>query len=136
MTLQNAQNDVVFSVISDGSLPGWQRLLIDVELIEYDDGYDLESVCIAILRHSDNTFEQKQFSLTKSTRDAIVNLYKFHKENNFQKIGGFELQLDYPGKYVFTYNYDKPNRLNGVWDEAHQSRLNNYLEHYKAEIKR
>jgi hypothetical protein len=41
--------------------------------------------------------------------------------------------VDQPGKFGFSFSYDPPKRMNGVFDDESMGRFDRYLESYKAE---
>ncbi len=133
MSFTEAQNAIVRSVAADMGRSDWERIFVDAEILEQDDGYDIDTVSFVIVRDSGGALTDPQFSLGAESREAISALYKQRQAEAGETIGGFELKIDYPGKFAFKFNHDKPKRLNGIWDQQRQSWLDNYLEHYKAE---
>lgn len=134
MELIQAQDQLVTAVARAAPSGGWERIVADVEIEEGKDGYRIDSVSFAIVRSAGGDYSDPQFELDGTARNAVVDLYTAQKTTGEKGvIGGFELQIEPSGKYRFTYSYDRPKRLNGEWDEAKESRLDNYLDHYLAE---
>jgi hypothetical protein len=133
MSFIEAQNDVVRAIAADMGRSQWERIFVDAEILEQPDGYDVDTVSFVIVRDSAGNLSDPQFSLGAKSREAISELYKQRKAEAGETIGGFELKVDYPGKFAFKFNHEKPKRLNGIWDNERQSWLDNYLEHYKME---
>lgn len=133
MSFTEAQNGVVRAIAADMGRSDWERIFVDAEILEQPDGYDIDTVSFVIVRDAAGNLSDPQFSLGAKSRQAISALYKQRQIEAGEKIGGFELKVDYPGKFAFKFNHDKPKRLNGIWDNDRQSWLDNYLEHYKAE---
>jgi hypothetical protein len=40
--------------------------------------------------------------------------------------------VDQQGKFRFSFSYDPPKRINGVFDDEVMGRFDRYLESYKA----
>jgi hypothetical protein len=134
MSFTEAQNDVVRAIAADMGRSEWERIFVDAEILEQPDGYDIDTVSFVIVRDAAGDLSDPQFSLGADARKAISALYKQRQAEAGEKIGGFELKVDFPGKFAFKYNHEKPKRLNGIWDQQRQDWLDNYLQHYKAEI--
>lgn len=134
MDFNQAQQAVIRAVAHDVPYESWERILLDVEIAEQADGYDLDTLGIVIRRNERNELEDPQFRLSEDSKKAIVALYDQRKQDAGEVLGGFELTIDYPGKYRFQFSYDPPKRLNGVWDAERQKWLDNYLAVYKAEV--
>jgi hypothetical protein len=41
--------------------------------------------------------------------------------------------VDRPGRFRFSFSYDPPKRINGIFDDDSMGRFDRYLERYKAE---
>lgn len=134
MDFVQAQQAVVVAVARDVPYQRWERILLDVEIAEQADGYDLDTVSIVIRRNERGELEDPQFRLGAECKQAITRLYEQRKQEAGEVISGFELSVDYPGKFRFAFLHDTPKRLNGVWDAEYQRRLDNYLSIYKAEV--
>jgi hypothetical protein len=134
MSFTEAQIAVVRAVAADMGRTEWERIFVDAEILEQADGYDIDTVSFVIVRDGAGNLSDPQFSLGAASREAIAALHKQRQAEAGETIGGFELKVDYPGKFAFKFNHDKPKRLNGVWDQERQSWLDNYLEHYKTEM--
>ena len=134
MTFTKAQQAVVAAVVDDVLVPGWERVLVDVEIAEQPDGFDLDTVSIVISRNAERELEDGQFHLGQESKQAIVRLYKERQLAHGDVIGSFQLKIDRTGTYGFQFSYDPPSRLNGVWNQEHQRWLDDYLAAYKVEI--
>lgn len=134
MDMTDLEDQIVTEVARGAPVGHWERIVADVEIAEADDGYQLDTVAFAVSRDAAGALSDPQFTLSADARAAIVALYKQRKEAG-DVVGGFELQIDYPARYKFTFSYDQPKRLNGVWDKAKEERLDKYLDTYKQETK-
>ncbi|MBX7482732.1 hypothetical protein [Qipengyuania qiaonensis] len=133
MTFETAQIQVVQSVATDFATDTWVHAIVDLEILEFPDGYDIDVQAILITRDN-GQLASRQFQLSQPTRDAVAKLYRQRKEEAGDKFGGFVLRIDHPGRYRFDFRYEKPKRLSGVWDAERQAYFDNYLEHYRAEV--
>lgn len=133
MDFQTAQSDVVQRVAGDFGTADWVHAVVDLELLEFEDGYDLDYQAILITRSPDGVLASRQFQLSELSRQAVIALYRERKDNAGDTLGGFVLRIDHPGRYRFELDYDPPKRLNGVWDAERQSYFDNYLTHYERE---
>jgi hypothetical protein len=58
--------------------------------------------------------------------ERIVVNYEMQEED-----GG--LVEDRPGKFRFSFSYDPPKRISGIYDDDSMGRFDRYLETYEAE---
>jgi hypothetical protein len=47
--------------------------------------------------------------------------------------GTCDLVVDQPGEFRFSFSYDPPKRINGIFDDDSMDRFTYYLERYEAE---
>ena len=133
MDFQTAQSEVVQRVAGDFGAAEWVHAVVDLELLEFEDGYDLDYQAILITRAPNGALASQQFQLSEPSRQAVIALYRERKDNAGDTVGGFVLRIDHPGRYRFEFDYTAPKRLNGVWDAERQSYFDNYLTHYEQE---
>ncbi|MGR4866143.1 hypothetical protein [Caulobacter sp. LARHSG274] len=132
----DAQVAVVQALAADAPGPNWLRLVADVEIQEVADSYHFDTVALAVLKGADGALSDPSFSVSEPMRRAIVDLYRQRKDIAGELFSGFELRIDNDGAFRFEFSYRPPKRMNGAWDEAKERMLDNYLEHYRAEIAR
>ena len=133
MNFTQAQAQVVRTVSASADVGRWRRLLANVEILEQDDDFQLDYVCLAVVADG-GELETRQFHLTDEAKRAVADLYHQRRDDAGETIGGFEVAIDPDGRYRFDLGHDAPKRINGEWDEAREERLDNYLEHYRAEM--
>lgn len=131
MELLDAQNLVVQRLAALAP-PGWERLVADVEIEEAPTGYRVDSVSFAIKRAGAD-YADEDIMLDAEARAAAIEVFKAQGAAGKGTLGGFALEIDQPGKYRFDFDWGKPKRLNGEWDAEKAARLDNYLQHYRAE---
>lgn len=129
-----AQQAVVQAVVADAPRADWRRLVADVEISESKEGYHFDTVALAVVRRGDGALEAPSFSIGRDAREAMAALYRERKASGEKSFGSFELQVEHDGRYRFEFSYDPPKRLNGIWDEEKERRLDNYLDHYRREV--
>ena len=134
MDFTTAQAEVVRRAAADFGTGDWIHAIIDLEIMEYEDGYDLDYQAILVTRGQAGALASRQFDLSQPTRDAVVALYRQRKDEAGETIGGFVLRIDHPGRYRFDFSHEAPKRLNGVWDAERQAYFDDYLAHYREEI--
>ena len=133
MDFQTAQSQVVQGVAGDFGAADWVHAVLDLELLEFEDGYDLDYQAILITRTPEGDLASHQFQLSEPSRQAVIALYRERKDSTGDTLGSFVLRIDQPGRYRFEFDYGTPKRLSGVWDAERQSYFDNYLSHYERE---
>ena len=133
MDFTEAQTALVKAIVGSAAIGAWERLVANVEILEHEGDYQLDYVCLAVVR-GDGTLSTEQFDLSDEAREAAAALYRQRKEEAGETIGGFEATVDSTGAYRIAIDHDAPKRINGVWDEEREGRLDHYLDHYKAEL--
>lgn len=133
MDFTEAQTQVVQTVAASADVGEWQRLFADVEILEHAQDYQIDYACIAVVQGA-NGLETRQFKLSDAARNAIAALYRQRKDAAHDVIGGFALKIDPPGRFRFDFSNQPPKRINGVWDAEQADLVDNYLDHYRAEL--
>lgn len=133
MDFTEAQTRLVQAIAGSAALGGWERLLANVEILEHADDFQLDYVCLAVVR-AGGDLATEQFELSPAAREAAVAFYRQRKDGAGETIGGFEAAIDADGRFRIAIDHDAPKRINGEWDEAREGRLDHYLDHYKAEL--
>ncbi|QJU59881.1 hypothetical protein HL653_20950 [Sphingomonas sp. AP4-R1] len=133
MDFTEAQAQVVRTVAASADVGPWRRLLANVEILEHADDFQVDYICLAVVAGGDD-LETRQFQLSDDAQKAVTAFYRQRRDDADETIGGFELAIDPDGRFRFDIDHGEPKRINGVWDEAREGRLDNYLEHYKAEL--
>ncbi len=132
MDFTQAQIEVVKAAVSSFPAGEWQAAILDYEIREMPDGFDSDFVGIVLLKNGEGKLGQDQFYLDRPAREACTNLYLQRKREAGEKIAGFVLKIEHPGKYRFDFK-DSAKRLNGVWNSEGEEYLDNYLDHYQRE---
>jgi hypothetical protein len=130
----DAQTAVVQALAADAPDPNWLRLVADIEIQEDADSYRFDTVALAVVKGADGTLSDPSFSVSETVRRAIIDLYRERKNGAGEPFSGFQLSVDNDGTFRFEFSYGPPKRMNGVWDEAKEKMLDNYLDHYRVEI--
>ncbi len=127
------QNELVRAIAEAEPKGEFERIVADVEIKEHASDYQIDSVMFSIGKSASGDFEDREIRMNPKIRDAIIALYKSVSETSKDgKLGGFELVIKGDGAYHFDFDYGPPKRINGVWDEEKERRLDHYLEDFVA----
>jgi hypothetical protein len=135
MDMIAAQQEVVRAVVENNPHSGWERIVADVEIEETPAGYHFDTVSFVIARSADGKLSDPDFDLSASAKSAIIGLYSERLVSAGDKIGGINLEIDNDGQYRFDISYDKPKRLNGIWDREKEEKLDKYLSTYDKNVR-
>ena len=128
MVVQDEFAQVVMADCPDGD---WERIVADVEILEEESGYRINTASFAVVLEDGDKLTKENFTLSQEARDAAIEVYRERLENSGDKIGSFGLEIDKGGKYRLKISYDAPERLNFILDGEKMERLNNYLATYQ-----
>jgi hypothetical protein len=132
MDFTEAQTRLIKAIAGSADVGAWERLLANIEILEHADDFQIDYVCLAVVG-ADGDLATEQFALSQDAQDAAVAFYRQRKDEAGETIGGFEATIDSDGRFRIAIDHDAPKRINGVWDEEREGRLDHYLDHYKAE---
>lgn len=130
MDFTDAIDNLVRAVSACISFRDWQAVLLDLELREMPDGFDSDYVAIVLIAAADGQLTQDQIVLDAAARQAAMALHIQRKDAAEEHNAGLVLELDRSGAFHITFK-EKVKRLAGVWDEAEESFIDNYLQHYR-----
>lgn len=88
MDFTTAQTNVVRAMAADFGNDDWVHTIVDLEILEFEDGYDIDSQAILVSRQADGELASGQFSIGQKARDAVVDLYRQRKDEAGETIGG------------------------------------------------
>jgi hypothetical protein len=131
MDFMAVQEGFAAAIIADNPYDNWERIVVDVEILEQNGGHALNTVSFAVVQTANDTMEIANITLSDATRKAAVALYRERLDNAGVKIGSFGLEIDSGGACRVKLSYDKPERLTGNLDGEKTVKLNNYLETYQ-----
>jgi hypothetical protein len=131
MDMMVVQDEFAQVVMADCPDSNWERIVADVEILEEESGYRINTASFAVVREDGDRLTKENFTLSQEARDAAIQVYRERLENSGDKIGSFGLEIDSGGKYRLKISYDAPERLNFILDGEKMERLNNYLKTYQ-----
>jgi hypothetical protein len=131
MDIAALQTNLVSSVVDDCPFGEWERIVADIEIAIDNDECILDTLSFAVIRGNDRELTNPYFEMSPKTHRAVINMYKEWLEKNGSKISGFMIEVQEDGRYGFDLSYDKPERLNGVFESSKAQRLANYLQNYR-----
>ncbi|MEL7106289.1 MAG: hypothetical protein AAGM21_10240 [Pseudomonadota bacterium] len=111
---------------------GWQAALLDIELREVPEGFDSDYVGLVLVKGPAGALDQDQFALGPEARQAAMALYMQRKEAAAEDNAGFVLEIEPSGAYRLRFK-QSVKRLNGIWDQAEEEFIDQYLKHYLRE---
>lgn len=114
----------------------WERVVINMEM-EYDDEEKepiLDTACFYIKSTAEGDYEQVAHELDRETELLFEAPNDLSLDLNQERWGSCDLVIDCSGKYRFKFDFEKPKRLGGIFDEQSVYRFNNYLQHYKPGV--
>lgn len=134
MTLTEAQDRMVGAIVALAPKP-FERIVADIEILEEDRGYAMDTVCFAIVRGAGGDFEDPSIQLDRDVRQTVIDLYKAVRATREDAVpGSIGLTIEGDGRYKLDYDYGTPRRLNGEWDEEKEGRLDTYLTTFREEV--
>ena len=131
MDMMVVQEEFAQLVMADCPDGDWERIVADVEILEEESGYRLNTASFAVVRQAGDKLATNDFTLSQEARDAAIQVYRERLENSGDQIGSFGLEIDKGGEYRLKISYDAPERLNFILDGEKMERLNNYLKTYQ-----
>jgi hypothetical protein len=128
MDLQKA---IVIALARDIS-GGWERIVVNYEIQEEDGGLIEDRLGFYISQ------DASRAPATNTLRfgPEVKELFRELNEEMQRTAGahwGTRPVVDKPGKFKFSFSYDPPKRVNGVFDDDSMGRFDRYLETYEAE---
>ena len=112
----------------------WRRIVLSYEVGDGPDLLEQDTMLSYITGPLDNLKKVSLTGLPDKVRQAVFELSKMMADVSGRTWSSCELIIDASGHYNFSFSYDPPKRINGIYDEQSYGRYNNYLDIYKAEI--
>lgn len=124
--LIDLQNRIVTTIAR--SIPeAWDTAVISIE-IDLVDGEQTENYLGLFYKKSGDSFSQASWPLPSECVDQFVCL---RDNSSSPPWTGCLLEFDSSGGYRFSYSYDPPKRINGIYDD--EAMLKDYTPHF-AEV--
>ena len=113
----------------------WRRIIVSYEINDTPDLTEESTMVFYITgTSSDLRLQDLDRKGSTSLEDEFFSLNKLMADTSGRTWSSCELIIDASGHYNFSFSYDLPKRINGIFDEQSYDRYNNYLDIYKAEL--
>jgi hypothetical protein len=129
--ITSLQADLANSIVADCPYGDWERIVADIEIAVENDNCRLDTLSFAVIRDESGGLTNPYFEMTPKTHRAAIELYKERLQHSPRKLSGIAFEAREDGRYGFELNYEKPERLNGVFKSRKADRLANYLQNYR-----
>lgn len=131
MSIMVLQAELAGSIVDDCPYGNWERIVADIEIAVDGDDCSLDTLSFAVIRDDAGGLTNPYFEMSPKTHWAAIELYKEQLKHSPSKLGGIAFEVKEDGEYGFELNYEKPERLNGVFKSRKADRLANYLQTYR-----
>jgi Protein of unknown function, DUF600 len=131
-TTMNLQRAIVTALARD--LPdAWERIVVNYEIQEEDGGLTEDRLGFYIAKDAAGGFRESELAFTPEVKRLFREMNDEVQRSEGERWGTCDLVVDQPGKFKFSFSYDRPKRINGVFDDESMGRFDRYLETYNAE---
>lgn len=129
MNLQKA----IVTVLTRGIPDAWERIVVNCEMQEEDDGSTEDRLGLYIAKGPTGDLRESELVFSPEVRAMFREMNNEIKRTTGDRWGTCDPVVDKSGEFRFKLSYDRPKRINGVFDDDSLGRFNRYLESYKAE---
>jgi hypothetical protein len=119
--------------LSRGPGEPWERIVVNYEMQEEDGGLTEDRLGFCISKDPSGQFHQEDLSFSPEVKGLFRRLNDEMQRTEGRRWGTCELVVDQSGRFKFSFSYEPPKRINGVFDDVSTGRFDRYLEAYKAE---
>jgi hypothetical protein len=126
------QEAIVAALVRDIS-GGWERIVVNYEMQEDDGGLVEERRGLYISQDAEQALDMNAVAFSPGLKDLFRRLNEEMQRTKGMRWGTCDMVVDRPGRFRFSFSYDPPKRINGIFDDDSMGRFDRYLERYKAE---
>jgi hypothetical protein len=131
-TTMNLQKAIVTALARE--IPdAWERIVVNYEMQEEDGGLTEDRLGFYIEKDAAGNLRESELAFTPEVKRLFREMNDEIRRSEGERWGTCDLVVDQPGKFKFSFSYDPPKRINGVFDDDSMGRFDRYLETYKAE---
>ena len=123
-----AVQNKIAQYLVDNVFEPWEEIVMNCELSEKTKNL---SCALFYITNDPNDRRKGDIKLTSELTHLLRKLNDVYYKKSGERWGIFDLIIDSSGKYKFEFSYEKPKRLNGIFDEESHYRFENYLDKYK-----
>jgi hypothetical protein len=131
-TAMDLQKNIVVALARSIKDP-WERIVVNYEVQEEDGGLTEDRRGFYIGPDGAGDFLKGQLSFDTNVKGLFRELRAEIQRSEGQGWSTCDLVVDQPGRFRFDFSYDRPKRINGVFDDQSMGRFDRYLDTYKAE---
>jgi hypothetical protein len=130
-TIMDLQKAIVAGLAR--GIPGaWERIVVNYEMQEEDGGLTEDRRAFYIAKDAAGNLRKAELVFSPEVKAMFRQMNDEIKRSEGERWGTCDLEVDPPGKFRFSFSYDPPKRINGVFDDDSMGRFDRYLETYKA----
>jgi hypothetical protein len=131
-TVMNLQK-AIMTALTRGIPDAWERIVVNCEMQEEDDGSTEDRLGLYIAKGPTGDLRESELVFSPEVRAMFREMNNEIKRTTGDRWGTCDPVVDKSGEFRFKLSYDRPKRINGVFDDDSLGRFNRYLESYKAE---
>ena len=131
-TVMDLQKTIVVAIAGTIDAP-WERIVANYELQDEDNGLTEDRLGFYIVSDGTGGFRKVPLKFHAIVKDLFRELRAEIQRSEGQGWGTCDLVVDQPGRFRFDFSYERPKRVNGVFDDQSMGRFDRYLDTYKAE---
>jgi hypothetical protein len=126
------QKAIVAALIG-GTAGEWLRIVVNYEVQEDDGGLIEDRLGFYIAEDAQQVLATHTLVFGPELKDLFRGLNQEMGRTGGARWGTCDLVVDPPGRFRFSFSYDPPKRINGIFDDDSMGRFDRYLEVYQAE---
>ena len=134
-TTMNLQKAIVTALAH--AIPGaWERIVVNYEMQEEHGGLTEDRLGFYIAKDPTGNLRESELAFSPEVKRLFRDMNDEIQRSEGERWRTCDLVVDQPGKFKFSFSYERPKRINGVFDDDSMGRFDRYLETYRAECKR
>jgi hypothetical protein len=131
-TAMDLQKAIVVTLARD--IPGnWERFVVNYEVQEEYGGLVENRIGFYIFQDMNQVLATDELAFGPEAKELFRALSEEMRRTGGTRWGTCDLVVDQPGEFRFSFSYDPPKRINGIFDDDSMDRFTYYLERYEAE---
>jgi hypothetical protein len=111
----------------------WERIVVNYEMQEEGGGVTEDRLGFYIAKDAAGSLREAELAFSPEVKRLFREMNDEIQRSEGGRWGTCDLVVDQRGKFRFTFSYDPPKRINGVFDDESMGRFDRYLETYEAE---
>lgn len=95
----------------------WERIVVNYEMQEDDGGLVEDRLGLYISRDAQHALTMNDVAFGPGLKELFRRLNDEMHRTGGTRWGTCDLVVDQPGKFRFSFSYDPPKRINGIYDD-------------------